>query len=518
MRKPLTLAPEHTVCGRARLGQVLTYRKVRSGLSEPVRGHICRTLTRFRYASLCNVRVKLDRRFLCFLPRILLFFTYFAAPCPSTFASSPSAPIKVEPKSIAREHDPVKITCASIPGFLGEPIEQCRLYAVHNHEFAPIPFQIDEVDSKGLYVLPNGKRPNRDRGKREGRREREGQIDENDEILFMARDLGDRALEPTLPPGLVRNAEIEVVDPLTKGKGWAYLLSFPDPPAPSSVDYVRFAPEEDRIYADFFTLGYSPLNDLVYTDYLSVTPAAGGNGKNLIDRMNIRFTASILLRSLTFSRHEDDFTSEIIAYKDGAVRVMRRVGNHMRLVFGIKSPEVIAYSVYYRNAIESPNTFHLPFDMRTYVKSVEFYGGTDYRSNCAGMTFYTSDAPNGVVVDGRMSDREKELDRSEYEWTVLAGPQGAMMSRLDLSPSFGVVMGKKLHYLDDGSALNPPESEPGLLPYIGYIPTNLLDLKKGTYYYNVHIYFPPNYRPGDEKKFLHILDHPLKVTVSNDCF
>jgi len=350
-----------------------------------------------------------DRRFLSSLPWALLLLTPFVLQPSPTFAASPSTPLKVEPRSIEREHNPVKISCSSIPRFHGEPVEQCRLYAVQNCEYVPVPFQIDEVDAKGLYVLPKGKRPNRDRGKRAGRRELEGLVDDNDELVFMARDLGDRALEPTLLPGATMSAEIEVADPLTEGRGWVYLFIFPDPPAPSSRDYVRFAPEEDRVYAEFFTLGYSPVKDLVYTDYLSVTPAAGGDGKNLIDRMNIRFTASILLRSITFSRHEDDFTSEIIAYKDGPVRVMRRVGNHMRLVLGLESPEVIAYSVYYRNAIESPNTFHLPFDMKTFVKSVEFYGGTDYRNNCACMTFYTSDAPDGVVVDGRMSDREKEL-------------------------------------------------------------------------------------------------------------
>jgi len=384
---------------------------------------------------------------------------------------------------------------------------------VRDSEYVPIPFQIDEVDAEGLYVLPHGKRPNRDRGKRDGRRELEGLIDDNDELVFMARDLGDRAIDLTPPPGVAKSAEIEVADPLTGEKGWAYLFSFPDPPAPSSRDYVRFSPEEDRVYAEFFTLGYSPVKDLVYTDYLSVTPAAGGNGKNLIDRMKIRFTASILIRSITFSRHEDDFTSEIIAYKDGAVRVMRRVGNHMRLVLGLKSPEVIAYSVYYRDAIESPNTFHLPMDMKTVVKRVEFCGATDYRRSCKGMTFYTSGAPEGVAVDGRMSDREKELVRSDYEWTVLAGPQGAMMSRLWLDESFRNVMGKKLHYMDDGSALNPPEADPGQFPTIGYLPTNLLELKKGTYHYNVHVYFPPHYSPGDEVHFLCILDHPLQVRI-----
>lgn len=451
------------------------------------------------------------RRFPCFLPGILLFF--IASHCPSAFAASPSEPIQVEPKSIAREHDPVKIVGSSLPRFLEASIGQCRLYAVKDRMFVPIPFQIDEVDAEGLYVLPHGKRPNRDRGKRDGRREREGLIDDNDELVFMARDLGDRALEPAALPGATRSAEIEVVDPVTGGKGWAYLFSFPDPPAPSSRDYARFAPREDRVHAEFFTLGYSPVKDLVYTDFLAVTPAAGGNGENLIDRMNIRFTASILIRSITFSRHEDDFTSEIIAYKDGAVRVMRRVGNHMRLVLGLRSPEVIAYSVYYRDAIESPNTFHLPMDMKTVVKRVDFCGATDYRRGCKGMTFYTSGVPEGVAVDGRMSEREKELDRSDYEWTVLAGPQGAMMSRLWLSPSFAEVMGKKLHYVDDASALNKPEADPGQFPTIGYLPTNLLELKKGDYFYNVHVYFPPQYSPGDEKKFLCILDHPLQVSI-----
>ena len=51
------LAPEHTICGRARLGQDLTYGEVRFDLSEAVRDHIWSTLTRFSSAQVCNVRV-----------------------------------------------------------------------------------------------------------------------------------------------------------------------------------------------------------------------------------------------------------------------------------------------------------------------------------------------------------------------------------------------------------------------------------------------------------------------------
>ena len=51
------LASEHAICDRARFGQDITYGEVRFDLTETVRSHIWRTLTRFSSVQVCNVRV-----------------------------------------------------------------------------------------------------------------------------------------------------------------------------------------------------------------------------------------------------------------------------------------------------------------------------------------------------------------------------------------------------------------------------------------------------------------------------
>jgi hypothetical protein len=413
-------------------------------------------------------------------------------------------------KNIERTVDPVISKGKEMPGLKGLFLEGFRLFAFHDNRWEPIPFQIDEIDEDGLYVLPLGKRPNEDKGK--------GQLperlDDNDELVFMAMDFGDKAPKGKWPVKEGHGVEIEVRDPITGGKGWTYLFWSKNPPPRSDRDYVRFDPREDRVYAECYTLGYSTAKDLVYTTFLTVAPKGGGTGTELLDRINIRFSATILLKSITFSRNEDDFVSEVIAYKDGPVRVMRRVANSIRLVLGIQSPKIIAYSVYYRDAIETPNILHLPVGLGSVAKSINFEGGSDYSHNAIGMQFYSSNNPQGVVADGRMSPQELAMDYGEHAWTMISGPQGHIMARLEMGPGFKEVLGKELMYIDDIMRSNAPEDEPGQTPKIGFSFTNILALKKGTYYYNVRFYFPSFYKLGQEKPYLDILDHPLEIRIT----
>ena len=410
-------------------------------------------------------------------------------------------------KDLQRTVDPVISKGKDLQGMKDLTLEGFRLFAYHRDQWEPVPFQIDEIDEDGLYVLPLGKKPNKDNGKAQ----LPEKLDDNDEIVFMAMDLGDRAPKGKWPVRERHAAEIEVRDTLSGGRGWAYLFWSENPSPPSTRDYVRFDPGEDRIHSELYTLGYSPAKDLVYTTYMAIPPGCGGSDVNLLDRINIRFTASIFLKSITFSRNEDDFISEVIAYKDGPVRAMRRVANSLRLVLGLQSPKIIAYSMYYRDAIETPNTLHLPVGLGTVAKSIYFEGGSDYSHNGLGMQFYSSNNPKGVVVDGRMSPQELAMDYGEHVWTMMSGPQGHILARLEMGPGFREVLGKNLIYTDDVQRSNAPEGEPGATPKIGYAFTNILALKRGTYYYNVRFHFLRSYRPGREKPYLDILDHPLEI-------
>jgi len=456
------------------------------------------------------------------LPRLvfsaLLLGALGLAAAPVSVSDASESPSRQDEKAsggmMTRSADPVVIKGKEFPSMKGLGLDGFRLFVFSRGQWQPVPFQIDEMDGDGFYVLPSGKRPNKDTGKGE----RAGELDDDDELVFMVSDVGEKAPSGRGQGGLGERcaAEIEVRDPSTGAKGWAYLLWFEHPPAPSPTDYVRFDPRQDRVFAQAYTLGYSPAKDLVYTTYMAIPHSGSGadlTDASLLDRVNIRFTASIFLKSITFSRNEDDFVSEVIAYKDGPVRVMRRVANSMRLALGVQSPKIIAYSVYYRDSIETPNTMHLPVGLGSVAKSIYFEGGSDYTHNAFGMQFYCSEDTRGFLADGRMSPQERSLEQAEHEWTVMSGPQGTIMSRVEMGQGLKGVLGKRLIYIDDLERSNAPEDEPGTTPKIGFALTNILALKKGTYYYNVHFYFLPSYVPGREKPYLDIIDHPVEVRV-----
>ncbi|MFN2167999.1 MAG: hypothetical protein ACK2U9_17290, partial [Anaerolineae bacterium] len=79
--------------------------------------------------------------------------------------------------------------------------------------WSQIPFQVDEVDASGAYVSNE-----------------DGLLDGNDEVVFMAKDLGGQTTGAPSSSGGQPLASIwytiEVSDPLVAGaKGWAYVLA-----------------------------------------------------------------------------------------------------------------------------------------------------------------------------------------------------------------------------------------------------------------------------------------------------
>ena len=431
------------------------------------------------------------------------------SPCFASFQG------KEAKKDLARAVDPVLITGEALPGMCGLPLQGFRLFSDPGQgRLTPVPFQIDEKDAKGFYVLPEGEEPNRDKGRRGKVKEKPGELDGNDELVFMANDLGHRVPRERWPGHSRKGVEIEVGDKVNGNRGWVYLLWFERPPPLSTRDYVRYARDEDRIYTSWFSLGYSPEKDLVYTTMMSIDPDGKGGGVDIMDRINIRFSATIFLRSITFSRNEDDFVSEVIAYKDGPVRVMRRVANSMRLVLGLRTPKIIAYSMYYRDAIETPNVLKLPVSLSTVARSVYFEGGTDYNQHAYGMRFYNPNNPPGTLVDGRMSPEELVLDLEEHAWNLTAGEQGIILNRVEMGPGLKGVLIKELIYQDDLFRPNTPEDEPGSTPKIGFSLKNILALKKGTYHYNARFYFLPDIEKDTLKEYLAVLDNPLQVRIN----
>ena len=159
-------------------------------------------------------------------------------------------------------------------------VPRLTLWRVTDGSLQSIPFQIDERDASGVLALPNGPQPSHD--------ESPGVFDDNDLLVFVARDLGEHT-------AVADAAEIQVTDPLTGASRWAYLR----------IDAGVAADRHDDV-------DYDPVTHTVHARRYSLTmgthTATGfsfmnGNhayGRNILDRMKARVTARVLLGIVMF--------------------------------------------------------------------------------------------------------------------------------------------------------------------------------------------------------------------------
>ena len=131
-------------------------------------------------------------------------------------------------KTFTRWPDPVVLDCGLFSSILSKKVELIRMYSFSDGSFRPIPFQVDERDQKGNRVYPAGEHANPG--------DANGLLDKGEEMSFMARDCGDRVSENVFPQGIETWEELELVDPLTGGKGWVYLLYSSTNPPPDSKE------------------------------------------------------------------------------------------------------------------------------------------------------------------------------------------------------------------------------------------------------------------------------------------
>jgi len=404
--------------------------------------------------------------------------------------------------TLTRQSDPVIVKGMQLSALRGTPISRCALYSSRGGTMNPVPFQTDEKNKDGIMSLtgPDGTPVNPD----------DGLWDANDELVFMARDLGARAGIKDMPAGCVTAVEIACADPVTGGAGWAYCVAFAGTPPEKSGRYVSYDLARDYINADCYEIGYTPGEMKSYFTTLILKDSGNTRSANLLDRYKFRVTLHLFFSLISITRNEDDMRSVLIGYKDGPIRAVRQCSNSIYLKFGIRSPTSIIDNYYYRDSIEWPTLIRLPFNVSTIASEGLLVSGCDWNPASTGMRYFNSCNPSPVLVDGVMSEEEIKLDKSPYLWSGLSGPQGSMLSRLWLSPS--LVMGKELLYIDDKTIADPPEGCMGHWGYNGWS-FNITTVPSGTHKFVSYFYFPENYKPGDEKAFLEIIDHPLRVST-----
>ena len=332
---------------------------------------------------------------------------------------------------------------------LGEPpIDHLEVLAIHDGKIEPIPFQVDETSRDGLFVLPEGPEANADEG--------DGRLNGDDTLVVMVSDLGEsRVRNSELPPGAV---EIKVTDPLGGPVRYLY-VAVVDSPRLSTRRYVRFDPKKDVIETDSYRAG---LTNGLPTDFAPQS-SMDTHGPNLIDRLKVRLS-TFVLHLVRFSFSEGDIHTQVLAWKEGPVRVIRRLSHSVDLVLGLGSAEVLRHDIFYRDMMEDPFMMYLPWAPRL------FFGDTRARIDLDFNDLHGYDLLwSGMTVPPvRMGDREMEAKIAQgapipISWMAVRGHGHLVVQTLFPTPGLAV-LNRELYFNNDANRPDPPESTPGSIP------------------------------------------------------
>ena len=406
---------------------------------------------RLGYACGVALRAPLGSRLVDRLVQVFFWILAFLAPA-SSAAASP------------RTWQPLIIKGSQLPQLCNRPLSQFEVFAMRDGKLAPIPFQIDQMNSDGSYVLSEGPEPVAS--------SHPDILDARDEIVMMIADLGERA-KPNfrLPSGAF---EVEMNDPLGGQPRFAYIATDAHP-VRSPLHYVDYDAAKNTVETDRYRFGYT---HGVPTDYAPQS-RAHENGPNLLDRFKIRVRATVL-KLFHFDVNEDKVDNRLLAWKAGPIRVVRLLTHSVRVVFGIRSPEVTNYDFFYRDCVENPFKVRFPWVPRLLFGDIMVRMDLDF----VGLDRYAISWSRMNTGAFRLGDPQLmkivKSDPPQVEWIALRG--GGRMLIQTIAPTSDLqVLDRRLYYNDDPNTPDPPERVRGEHPGIGYTMTGWENLASGSH-------------------------------------
>jgi hypothetical protein len=429
-----------------------------------------------------------------------LFILTFSLP---TFAEEARA------RPLDRRMDPVLIEGEWLQTFLGTRLEALRLFRYRDGKVEAIRFQVDERTPEGDWVLPHGKKNNGSEGN--------GLLDEQDILLFMAGDAGEQARPDAPLQGASSVTEIKLEDPVDAGRAWVYLAAYTTEPPPRCPlpDYVRYNYETEEVTTTSSYYRFIITEEGLHTgfsDVGAILPEAGGDGKNRMDRMKTRIEVRFFFNLIPLSLHEEMLGQDVVAYITGPIRVIRRLEQFLKLPLGLRGMTSLTDLHLYENITIVPAEANVPKGVDKVISSAHIWFGADLSPQAIGSLFRNSENLEPLIIDGRMSEMEKHFSTQQDSWRVLYGHGGAMLMRAVFPPEYAEILEFRQRYVDDISVVEPPERYEGS---IGVVQTEVAtrNPKAGRYNVLMEVYFPPNYRPGDEAGCLNVRDHPLQIRI-----
>lgn len=393
-------------------------------------------------------------------------------------ARSNLAPV---PPSLTRQHAPVIITGGHFSDLTDTPLEELFVYTYQGITPIQTPFQIDERDADGVYVTLE-----------------DGQLDDNDELVFMAVDGGGWVDNPWLYADgtiITPTYVITLTDPISNTHAWAYVFCSDGLSRTFTADYISYDDGSDRItspgrYAIGFNATYA------FQDYLTL----GSSSLDLLDRSKLRITATVV--SKPTSANEQNITKDNVHAIDGPVRVTRVSTNTLTMLD--QSVQMTRTLFAYRSLVVQPAMVAVP-DVPA-VQTTYYRTSMDWNEQAVGMTYYDANNPTGVTIDG---SADAVTVSPPTRWTQVANATVAVVNVSDIPAGLG---GTQSTYYKDDSAVDGDDT--GDQRSYGDAGLQVDNPNPGTHTVLEHTYFLTGATPNVGATYASYYDNPLQVSVA----
>jgi hypothetical protein len=380
-------------------------------------------------------------------------------------ALSSAAPVASGTDTLDRDLEPVIVAGDKVQALYGAPLDDLFVCRYTAGMWQQIQAQVDEVTASGDYTLFE-----------------DGYLDANDEIVFMAQDLGDQAPAGDPITGTLDVMtpwyEIEVEDPINpSNRAWAYVVRSSTMASAPSPDYVSFDEGTRRITAQAYTLGFTETHPTF--EFLSLD----GGGSDILDRNKIRADMKLGGGVLT---EENLATPASDLVKDGLIRLILRDGK------GFAYGSMVRWRVV------------IPTVLMANVDAVRF--STDFTPVVSGSMHYNAAVPGGVTVDGVP---EAVPPTPLSSWWQLSTGDGTVVFAGDSSS----IDGDKVNYYLDDSTFDAEDTGDGVS--FGDIGVDV-DVQGlvNPFQYPFAMYFLPGAQPNVGGVYASYLGAPLSVRPS----
>ncbi|MFX0141921.1 MAG: T9SS type A sorting domain-containing protein, partial [Candidatus Hodarchaeota archaeon] len=417
---------------------------------------------------------------------------------------------------INRPYEPIVIVGDTLVEFLNYEIEYLYLYTYDDNEdnWTMVPFQIDEVnpavDDSVKYFIPEDSL--------------RGLFDADDELVFMAGDLGDKAdASQWVNASDTIRYEIEFTDPIDGKMGYVYLYySVPiTDTIPNTYD-MAYDDVNDRVHSVNYELGFieRDSDDPNTTGQLNDVIIKNGSGEDIFDRLKIRAIGSWWVFPIYFD--EETIKASYGYAKQGPVRIIRNMVGHFIYEL-LNIDEIFTQTSFFYPWSGSFNLIDIPIgDVKEAGGEVdELRVSWDFNKNAKGVNFYSENNMNGFQIDGMIDVIDPTCFPDKLNWTMGTGDQGTMFNAFYIPP-FGDNIGLYYHEATNGSVgdnsnLSSDTGDDSSFGDNGFFLYENIEnyitnkTKFSIIYYN--FFLPPHFDPNSASMLYKQLRTPLVLTT-----